>query len=173
MSLKMQNYKVSIAAIFISLVAAAIVINNVIFAQTERHDNATLTGKDYEEIKALYSRYNQGSDFRDTELFLSAFAEDAIMTREGGDIVGMEELRADRARRYQGESGDVGRRHLNGSYLITGTSEGAEAKTYYILMDVTERPPSVVGSGYYYDKFIRTDIGWKIKHRTLYRDTLD
>ena len=37
-----------------------------------------------------------------------AFAEDAVMTREGGDIVGMDELRADRARRYEGKTGDVG-----------------------------------------------------------------
>ena len=132
-----------------------------------------LSAKDFEEIKELYARYNQGSDFRDTELFLSAFAEDAVMTREGGDIVGMDELRADRARRYEGKTGDVGRRHINGSYLITPTSDGAEARTYYLLMDVTVRPPNVISSGYYEDKFVRTDSGWKIKHRILYRDTLD
>tara|TARA_B100000427_G_C15361229_1_gene529962 strand:+ start:168 stop:680 length:513 start_codon:yes stop_codon:yes gene_type:complete len=132
-----------------------------------------LSAKDFEEIKELYARYNQGSDFRDTELFLSAFAEDAVMTREGGDIVGMDELRADRARRYEGKTGDVGRRHINGSYLITPTSDGAEARTYYLLMDVTVRPPNVISSGYYEDKFVRTNSGWKIKHRTLYRDTLD
>jgi len=132
-----------------------------------------LSARDFEEIKELYARYNQGSDFRDTELFLSAFAEDAVMTREGSDIVGMDELRADRARRYEGKTGDVGRRHINGSYLINPTSDGAEAKTYYLLMDVTVRPPNVISSGYYEDKFVRTDSGWKIKHRTLYRDTLD
>ena len=132
-----------------------------------------LSAKDFEEIKELYARYNQGSDFRDTELFLSAFAEDAVMTREGGDIIGMDELRADRARRYEGKTGDVGRRHINGSYLITPTSDGAEARTYYLLMDVTVRPPNVISSGYYEDKFGRTNSGWKIKHRTLYRDTLD
>ena len=132
-----------------------------------------LSAKDFEEIKELYARYNQGSDFRDTELFLSAFAEDAVMTREGGDIVGMDELRADRARRYEGKTGDVGRRHINGSYLITPTSDGAEARTYYLLMDVTVRPPNVISSGYYEDKFVRTNSGWKIKHRILYRDTLD
>ena len=132
-----------------------------------------LSAKDFEEIKELYARYNQGSDFRDTELFLSAFAEDAVMTREGGDIVGMDELRADRARRYEGKTGDVGRRHINGSYLITPTSDGAEARTYYLLMDVTVRPPNVISSGYYEDKFVRTNSGWKIKHRKLYRDTLD
>ena len=62
-------------------------ISQSVFAEQVIQD---LSAKDFEEIKSLYARYNQGSDFRDTELFLSAFAEDAVMTREGGDIVGMD-----------------------------------------------------------------------------------
>jgi hypothetical protein len=134
---------------------------------------ASLTGQDYEEIKALYARYNQGSDFRDTELFLSAFAEDAVMTRDGGDIRGIYELRADRARRYQGQAGDVGRRHFNGSLLISPTVEGASARTYYILYDVAARPRMMISSGYYHDDFVRTANGWRIKHRTLIIDAAD
>ena len=129
-----------------------------------------LSGTDYEEIRELYARYNQGSDFRDAELFLSAFAEDAIMTREGRDIVGMAGLRADRERRYQGETGDVGRRHVNGSFIIQPTKEGASSKAYYILLDVTSRPPTMIGSGYYEDTFVRTPLGWRIKHRKLFID---
>ena len=129
-----------------------------------------LSGTDYEEIRELYARYNQGSDFRDAELFLSAFAEDAIMTREGRDIVGMVGLRADRERRYQGETGDVGRRHVNGSFIIQPTKEGASSQAYYILLDVTTRPPTMIGSGYYEDTFVRTPLGWRIKHRKLFID---
>ena len=129
-----------------------------------------LSGTDYEEIRELYARYNQGSDFRDAELFLSAFAEDAIMTREGRDIVGMAGLRADRERRYQGETGDVGRRHVNGSFIIQPTKEGASSQAYYILLDVTARPPTMIGSGYYEDTFVRTPLGWRIKHRKLFID---
>ncbi len=139
-----------------------------LFAQDNDAASVTrLSATDYEEIEALYARYNQGSDFRDTELFLSAFAEDAVMTRDGGDIVGMEALRADRARRYQGQTGDVGRRHFNGSILITATDEGASARAYYLLMDVTTSPPTNIASGYYQDEFVRTPVGWRIKHRTL------
>jgi len=129
-----------------------------------------LSGTDYEEIKALYARYNQGSDFRDADLFLSAFAEDAVMTRGGRDIVGMDALRAERAERYQGKTGDVGRRHFNGSFIISPTEAGASARAYYLLMDVTTRPPTMVASGYYQDEFVRTSHGWRIKHRTLFSD---
>ena len=142
-----------------------------ISAQGENQPGLTpLSGTDYEEIRELYARYNQGSDFRDAELFLSAFAEDAIMTREGRDIVGMAALRADRARRYQGETGDVGRRHVNGSFMIQATKEGASSRAYYVLLDVTARPPTMIGSGYYEDTFVRTPLGWRIKHRKLFMD---
>ena len=149
----------------------SVVAGQSISAQVENQSGLIpLSGTDYEEIRELYARYNQGSDFRDAELFLSAFAEDAIMTREGRDIVGMAALRADRERRYQGETGDVGRRHVNGSFIIQPTKEGASSQAYYILLDVTTRPPTMIGSGYYEDTFARTPLGWRIKHRKLFID---
>ena len=166
--------KITASIVIILMTLTFVISTNISSTFADHHGEVkVLSAHDYEQIKALYSRYNQGSDFRDIELFLSAFAEDAVMTREGGNIVGMQELRADRVRRYQGKTGDVGRRHINGSYLITATTEGAEARAYYLLMDVTVRPPNVISSGYYEDKFVKTNAGWKIKHRTLYRDTLD
>ena len=152
------------------LVATALVVAlvGVGFVNAQDSASSSLTGQDYEEIKALYARYNQGSDFRDAELFLSAFAEDAVMTRGGRDIVGMDALRADRSERYQGKTGDVGRRHMNGSFLISPTENGAEARTYYLLLDVTARPPTMIASGYYEDVFVRTTDGWRIQHRTLF-----
>jgi len=152
-------------------VIGALVGGSLVVAQSGDPASAPLTGQDYEEIKALYARYNQGSDFRDAELFLSAFAEDAVMTRGGRDIVGMDALRAERAERYQGQTGDAGRRHINGSFLIAPTADGgATARTYYLLLDVTTRPPTLTSSGYYEDVFTRTADGWRIKHRTLHGD---
>ena len=169
----MKKILLGLLTSFVLVLASSLIVPGISQSVNAEQGARELSAKDLEQIKELYARYNQGSDFRDTELFLSAFADDAVMTREGGDIVGMDGLRADRARRYQGETGDVGRRHINGSYLIMPTLDGAEARTYYLLMDVTVRPPNVISSGYYEDKFVRTDAGWKIKHRTLYRDTLD
>ena len=169
----MKNIFLGLTASIALVLITSLIVPNIFQSVSAEQSVQELSAKDFEKIKELYARYNQGSDFRDTELFLSAFAEDAVMTREGGDIVGMDGLRADRARRYQGETGDVGRRHINGSYLIIPTLAGADARTYYLLIEGTVRPPNVISSGYYEDKFVRTDAGWKIKHRTLYRDTLD
>ena len=132
----------------------------------------TLTGQDYGEIEALYARYNQGSDVRDADLFLSAFSEDAVIERpDGSSVRGMAALRKEREQRYQdGQSGDAGRRHWTGSYLITATREGAKGRAYYVLLDVTTRPPTMTVSGYYADEFVRTSDGWRIKHRVINRD---
>ena len=101
---------------------------------------------------------------------MSAFSEDAVITRAGGSIEGMAALRTERAERYQGQTGDVGRRHVNGSYLITPTSDGAKGRAYYLLLDVITRPPTMTESGYYEDEFVRISAGWRIKHRTLHSD---
>ena len=140
-------------------------------AQQRGGDSGALTGQDYGEIENLYARYSQGSDFQDAELFLSAFSEDATIVRaDGSSIQGMTALRAERAERYQGRTGDVGRRHRTGSYLVTPTAEGAKGRAYYVLLDVTTRPSTITFTGYYDDEFIRTPEGWRIKRRTINRD---
>ncbi len=130
-----------------------------------------LTGADYAEIERLYGLYNQGSDFRDAEMWLSAFSEDAVFGPSGGPKTrGQAALRAGRAERYQGRTGDNGRRHLNSSFVITATEGGAEGRAYWVVNDVTGSAPTPVSSGYYEDVFVKTPDGWKIESRTLYRD---
>jgi uncharacterized protein (TIGR02246 family) len=154
-----------------AVVAVLALAGGLVLGQQGSSSTQALTGQDYEEIKALYARYNQGSDFQDAELFVSAFADDAVMIRPGGaKIEGMAALRAERAERYQGRTGDNGRRHMNASHVITATPTGAKGRAYYVLLDVTTRPPTMTASGYYEDEFVRTRQGWKIKRRVLHSD---
>lgn len=140
-------------------------------AQQRGGGSSGLTGQDYGEIENLYARYSQGSDFQDAELFVSAFSEDGTIVRaDGSSITGMTALRAERAERYQGRTGDVGRRHRTSSYLITPTADGASGRAYYVLLDVTTRPSTTISTGYYDDEFVRTSDGWRIKRRTINRD---
>ncbi|MFT7208054.1 MAG: hypothetical protein ACI9JU_002821, partial [Pseudohongiellaceae bacterium] len=53
----------------VALVVSLVGIGSLSAQEDHGSSPAPLTGLDYEEIKALYARYNQGSDFRDTELF--------------------------------------------------------------------------------------------------------
>lgn len=138
----------------------------------EAEDHGSLSGQDYAEIERLYGLYNQGSDFRDAELFLSAFSEDAVIISGGVETRGMAALRQVREERYQGQTGDNGRRHLNSSFVITPTATGAKGRAYWIVNDVSGAAPKPVVSGYYEDVFMKTADGWKISSRTLSRDSV-
>ena len=123
------------------------------------------TGADVAEIQQLYVRYNQGLDFQDEELYLSAWADDAVFTTGGGvPYAGREEIR----RRFRERPGPEGRTitHNNTSSLITPTDDGgAKGRTYWMVIDVAEAPPSILGAGYYFDTFKRTPDGWRIATR--------
>ena len=127
----------------------------------------TLTAQDYAEIEQLYWRYNHGGDFRDSELWLSAFADDAVFTVVGGRTLrGMEALEAMRVERDAGH-GDRGRRHWNNGWRIVPTAEGAAARVYWIVVDVAGGQPFTDRSGYYDDKYVRTADGWRIQERVI------
>ncbi|MCY4029736.1 MAG: nuclear transport factor 2 family protein [Acidobacteria bacterium] len=160
------------AVLKVALVAALAVGLGLFVAESSRGAAPTeLTGADYAEIERLYGLYNQGADFRDAEMWLSAFAEDAVFrTGPGQEQRGMAELRAGREARNQGQTGDNGRRHLNSSFVITATEDGAKGRAYWVLNDVTGPEPRTVASGYYDDTFVKTADGWKIRTRTLHRD---
>ena len=142
-----------------------------VFAEAQSSFSPALTGQDHAEIQRLYGMYNQGADFRDAELWLSAFSDDAVfVTGPGREIRGKAALRTNREERYQGQTGDNGRRHLNSSFVITPTADGARGRAYWVVNDVSGSEPKAVASGYYEDLFARTPDGWRITSRTLFRD---
>ena len=123
-----------------------------------------LSGADIAEIQQLYARYNQGIDFGDKELFMSAFADDAIYTTGGGEVFsGKDDLTKWVTPILS--TGPPTVIHNNTSILITPTSEGAKGRGYWILMNVEQREPSPMFSGYYEDTFVKTAKGWRIKTR--------
>ncbi len=129
-----------------------------------------LAAQDYADIQQLYWRYNQGADFRDGDLFVSAFADDAVFHAGGLELTGKDEHTAWRGERDSGETGDNGRRHWNSSYRITPSPGGAEGRVYWLLVDVSSGQPQHVASGYYEDVYAKTSDGWRIKRRILHSD---
>ena len=130
----------------------------------------TLMAEDYTEIEQLYWRYNHGSDFRDAEVFMSAFADDAVINVGQRRIVGREEMAAYRVERHAGQTGDTGQRHWNNGWRIVPTADGAAARVYWMLVDVSGGEPKNRASGYYEDEYAKTADGWRIKNRTLHFD---
>ena len=131
----------------------------------------TLTAQDYAEIQQLYWRYNHGGDFRDSELWLSAFTDDATFTVVGQRTLnGKGELAAMRVERDAGH-GDRGRRHWNNGWRIVPTPEGAEVRLYWMVVDVGSGKPITDRSGYYDDQYVKTADGWRIKERIITFDS--
>ena len=151
----------------LTVVAALIVLLGINLIVEQRNTSRAaemLTGADIAEIRQLYARYNQGLDFGNSELFMSAFADDAVYTTGGGEVYSGKEGLTEWVTPIL-NTGPPTVIHNNTSILITPTSEGAKGRGYWILMNVEQREPSPIFSGYYEDTFIKTANGWRIKTR--------
>lgn len=146
------------------------------WAYTQSVRSATiqiLTAQDHVEITQLYARFNQGSDFRDADLWLSTFADDAIFTLPNGQrVVGKEALTAWRTQSFAGKVGDSGRRHIHGSINLSATTDGAKGRAYWIVLNVSDKTPSLASTGYVDDVFVKTPHGWRFKTHTVHADAV-
>ena len=162
----MRNWRLLVAVATIAVVGAGWV-----YAQGGGSSDK-LTGADIAEIERLYARYNQGLDFQDEELYLSAWADDAVFTTGAGEVwEGREGLRA----RFRQRPGAEGRTitHNNTSILVEATEEGAKGRGYWIVIDTAQNPPTIMGHGHYFDTFVKTSDGWRIKTRGSMRGWSD
>ena len=164
----MRKLGVIIAILSIGVLAAI----GWVSAQGSSSSAETLTGQDYGEIMQLYGMYNQGSDFRDPELWASIFTDDGVFRPASGqEVVGRDALLARAQGRVQGQTGPGGARHYTSSWVITPTVDGgAKARAYWFVMNVSGEQPRPVASGYYDDVFVKTPKGWRIKSRALHSD---
>ena len=155
----------------VALVGAGLAIGWVSAPENAAVSAGTLTARDYTEIEQLYWRYNHGGDFRNSELWLSVFTDDAIFRVAGRRTLrGMEDLIAMRVERDAGQ-GDRGRRHWTNGWRIVPTADGAEARVYWLVVDVATGTPITDRSGYYDDKYVKTADGWRIKERAVTFDS--
>ena len=156
---------------FAAIASIALVGAGWVYAQG-RGGSSALTGQDIAEIEQLYARYSQGLDFQDEELYLSAWADDAVFTTGAGEVWdGKEALRQRFRQGGRPEGGEgVTTTHNNTSILIAGTEEGAKGRGYWIVLDTSEQQPRMVMAGHYFDTFVRTPEGWRIKTRGSMRN---
>jgi hypothetical protein len=132
---------------------------------------ANLSAQDYVDIQMLYARYNQGSDFSDTAMWMSIWADDALFKPGNQPMTGTKELAEFRASRNAAAAKGGGqRRHQNSSIVLTPTPEGANGRAYFTLLDTSAKQPVIASAGYYDDTFVKSNKGWVIKSRILHFD---
>jgi hypothetical protein len=152
------------------LVAGLFGVIGVDSVYAQRDTGATLTAQDYAEIGQLYAQINHGGDFRDADLWLSAFTDDAVFTIARGpgvEIAGKEALTEWRHASFRGQTGDSKVRHWDGPPRLTPTARGTRGRSYFIVYDVSGKQPTISSSGYHDDVFMKTAKGWRLKSRKV------
>ena len=149
-------------------------IGGLVLSQTAHaKKGVVLTAQDYTEITELYARLYQGSDLRETDLWLSAFSEDGVFRFPNGDeVVGKKALAEWRAKSFAGSTADSKRRHWTSGVMLTPTPDGgAQSRAYFLLIDVSGKQPVVTSSGRFDDVFVKTAGGWKFKKHAVRSDS--
>jgi len=114
----------------------------------------TLSGTDYAEINALYSRYAYAFDSSDAEMFASVFTPDGEFVIGPRTTEGSTALKAMASGR-----GPKKERpkifHLTMNVLITPTAVGASGSAYVVTVDLAKNP-AISGGGVYEDVIVKT-----------------
>ena len=127
-----------------------------------------LTAQDHFDIQQLYSKYNQGSDLRDAEMWLSIWTPDgSFQIGPGKPMVGTKELTDFRMSNFKSRKPESKPRHWNSSLVLTPTPDGANGRAYYVTYETGGKVPVLNSSGYYDDVFVRTPAGWRFKSRVV------
>jgi len=123
---------------------------------------------DDHEIRQLAFRYCRALDTKDWALLDDVFLPDA--TGQLGSptiLVGIEAIR-DRIRTALERLDDS--QHLVGNHEIAVDGDTATHRCYLQAQHVREAAPggpNYIVAGRYEDRLVRTDVGWRIAHRTL------
>lgn len=125
------------------------------------------------EIDELLARYARALDYRQFEDLEQVFTADA--TFDAGSLgcpTGPANIRA----MIEGTIGHLdATQHLVGKSIIEFDESGdaAEVRTYLISQHIRESAPTEVKhyflGGEYYDRVVRTPLGWRIAYRRLDR----
>ena len=127
-----------------------------------------LTAQDSFEIWQLIGKYNQGSDLRDAEMWLSIWTPDAsFQIGTGKPMVGTKELTDFRMNNFKSRQPESKPRHWDNALVLTPTAQGANGRMYYVTYETSGKVPVLMNSGYYDDVFVRTPAGWRIKNRVV------
>ena len=146
--------------IFIAVLAAGVMFAGACMAA------GGLSAQDYADIQQLYARYNIAIDGGDAEGWAATFTPDGVFnTFNGHDAL------VNFVKTWREKLNGATRRHWNSNLRITGNSREANGYVYLMLVDVSTKPPSIVGTATYTDSLIKTKDGWRFTKRITKGDS--
>ncbi|MGE3619154.1 MAG: nuclear transport factor 2 family protein [Acidimicrobiia bacterium] len=123
---------------------------------------------DHVEIIDVLNRYALALDTQDWDLLRTVFTDDAVGDYSAGTYEGFDAIKGlvDRALGPLDAS-----QHLIGSQAITSLDGDAATATCYLhaqhVKVGTPGGDQLIKAGYYTDRLVRTEAGWRIAHRRL------
>lgn len=129
------------------------------------------------EVEQVLNRICWGYDENDVDLIASLFTADARMSMRIGDrageLVGPFEGR-ERIRQLHADSlasqQDQRRHQITNLWVAEESDGGATVVSNLVLHAVRDGQVRVLSTGWYRDRLVRTDDGWKVAERYLYLD---
>jgi hypothetical protein len=136
----------------------------------------SLSAEDREEIRDLYTRYSFGMDRGDRDLFASVWAEDAHWVCEA---ISLDVTGRDRILEFHASGPGAaapmplpgGSIRIAGHPLITVVDGEARGLAEFVAHRFTGDVVHTYSVGYYEDRFVRTDDGWRIRQRIMVTNT--
>jgi len=123
---------------------------------------ATLTAKDYVEIRQLYARYSRMFDSRDIAGWLSTFTPDGEFNNTFKGREGLEKF----AQQWAGGN----RHHFLTDLQLFPTPEGATGIASLLLVDFSTKPATIASTAVYNDTLVKTRDGWRFRTRVVTND---
>jgi hypothetical protein len=126
-----------------------------------------LTTQDYIDIEQLYAQYNHAIDSGDAEGWAATFTPDGTFNRFAGKdaLVGF-------IQQWKEKMNGMNRRHWNTNLRIVPGKDGASATVFLMLLDVSQKPATIVNTGMYNDTLVKTTAGWRFKTRQTKMDAV-
>jgi ketosteroid isomerase-like protein len=150
----------------VSSVFVAVILSGVAAFAHAQSRKAVLSTQDYVEIQQLYARYAQTIDAGDAEGWANTFTADGVFNNSSRGHDSLVTFVHDWRDKRRGAS----LRHWNSNLVVTPAADGARGAIYMLLLDVSEKAPTVTASYRYEDALVKTADGWKFKTRVLHRD---
>lgn len=144
----------------------SVLASGILFAATCAAASG-LSAQDYFEIQQLYARYNIAIDSGDAEGWAATFTPDGVFnTSIGHDAL------VNFVKTWREKLNGATRKHWNNNLQLTGNSKEASGFLYLMLVDISTKPVSILGTASYTDSLIKTKDGWRFTKRTTKGDTV-
>lgn len=119
-------------------------------------------------IEQLYAAYNFAADHGDGKGFADCFTPDGVFDAGGSRTEGSDALV---------EAGNAiplvipGSRHVSNNLLIQGEGDLATGRAYLTLFATRSSPISIMMTGQYEDRLVRSGDGWRFAERKFTPDS--